>query len=833
MAKSLVIVESPAKAKTINKYLGDDYLVASSVGHIRDLPKSSGQDLGFDEETWQARYEVLEGKKKVVSDLKKLSKSAPTIYLATDLDREGEAIAWHLREALGGPSERYRRVVFNEITRASIQKAFEDPRDLDMDRVNAQQTRRFLDRLVGFRISPLLWKKIARGLSAGRVQSVAVRMIVERERAIRLFVPEEYWEVDALLISTDGGRVRFSVWKQRGETFRPGSADEADRALEQLRQSHYSLESCVQKETAVRPSAPFVTSTLQQSASSRLGFSVRRTMSAAQKLYEAGHITYMRTDSTHLSGEAVQSARAWLEQNLGKDYVPAKPRAYSSRKSAQEAHEAIRPTDAGLEKVRGRDDEQKLYGLIRQRFLACQSSDARYLATTLIASAKDSEDPSDEPNYLLRARGRVMLFDGHTRLLKLESSADNPELPVLQEGELFKLGELLPEQKFTKPPPRYGEAALVKELEKRGIGRPSTYASIISTIQERAYVRLESKRFYSEKLGELVTDRLIKDFPNLMDYHFTADLEMGLDEVASGKRDWQAMLSEFNQGFQQQLQDSQESTERKPVLDIDYPCSECEGNMQVRFGRTGVFMGCSNFIQGNKEEGCKHTTNMQPLTDTQTDDDDGLVSVKRCPKCESHMDSWYLDEQRALLLCSNIPACDASEVIEGTYATQQSETYPCSRCTGSLQQLSGRFGPYFKCNQCDATRKVQGDGTPAPQRMDPIPMLNLKCTTCEDHYLLREGATGLFLAASGFPKNRETRTPKVSEILPVISQLPEAWQHYNTAPLEDPDGNETVIRFSRKANSSYVGSVNAKDKYTKWATWYANGVWADKPGNSS
>ena len=497
MSKSLVIVESPAKAKTINKYLGSQYVVKSSVGHIRDLPtvgSSTGEKAkpistkGMDAEEkakikaekernalvkrmgidpyhdWKANYQILPGKEKVVSELKSLAKKADHIYLATDLDREGEAIAWHLREVIGGDDERFSRVVFNEITKNAIKQAFEKPEQLNMDRVNAQQTRRFLDRVVGFMVSPLLWKKVARGLSAGRVQSVAVKLLVEREREIKAFQPEEYWEVAVLTNNQNKQVIRLDVTDYKGKKFDPKNQKEAQSAVDFLNVSGYVVTDLETKPTSSRPRAPFITSTLQQTASTRLGFGVKKTMMLAQRLYEAGYITYMRTDSTNLSQDALNMARSYIENHFGAQYLPEKPNFYSSKENAQEAHEAIRPSDirALPESLEGMEkDAVRLYDLIWRQFLACQMPPAQYDSSTLTVSAGD---------YTLKTKGRILRFDGWTKVLpQIGKNPEDQELPSVAVSEKLALKEVQPTQHFTKPPARFTEAALVKELEKRGL----------------------------------------------------------------------------------------------------------------------------------------------------------------------------------------------------------------------------------------------------------------------------------------------------------------------------------------------------------------------------
>jgi DNA topoisomerase-1 len=509
MGKSLVIVESPAKAKTINKYLGKDFVVRSSVGHIRDLPTSGrgkpidkkanpAGKMGVDpEHGWKAYYEVLPSKEKVLAELQKLAAEADEVYLATDLDREGEAIAWHLREVIGGDPARFKRVTFSEITKTAIQAAFAQPGTLNMSRVNAQQARRFLDRVVGFMLSPLLWKKVARNLSAGRVQSVAVRLVVEREREVKAFVPEEYWEMFADLADAQGTGVRAQVTKFKGEAFKPRSQADSDAAVAVLESASYQIASREDKPSKSKPPAPFITSSLQQAASLRLGFSVKKTMTLAQRLYEAGHITYMRTDSRNLSQDAVNTCRGFIEGQYGPQYLPEKPNVYASSGSAQEAHEAIRPTDVRREpgEIQNLEkDQERLYDLIWRQFVACQMPPAEYDTSAITVAAAD---------YELRARGRVLRFDGFFKILPpvRKKGDDDLELPDLKPGSDVALQKLDPSQHFTKPSARFTEASLVRELEKKSIGRPSTYASIISTIQDRGYVKLVNRRFYAEKMG--------------------------------------------------------------------------------------------------------------------------------------------------------------------------------------------------------------------------------------------------------------------------------------------------------------------------------------------
>ncbi|MEC7376496.1 MAG: type I DNA topoisomerase [Pseudomonadota bacterium] len=876
MGKSLVIVESPAKAKTINKYLGSDYIVKSSVGHIRDLPVSgSGSQsdpkerakqaaatrkmspeekaahkkrkareqlvarMGVDpDRDWSARYEILPGKEKVVSELKRLAKSADHIYLATDLDREGEAIAWHLQQTIGGEPDKYRRVVFNEITKRAIQEAFKDPGNLDNNRVNAQQARRFLDRVVGYMVSPLLWAKIARGLSAGRVQSVAVRLIVEREREIRKFVPEEFWQLHADLLSGKADQpVRFEVTRHGDKAYRPVNEQQSTEHVNRLKAGAFKVAKREDKPTRSRPSAPFITSTLQQAASNRMGFSVKKTMMLAQRLYEAGFITYMRTDSTNLSQDAVASCRSFIQKQFGDRYLPEKPRVYGSKEGAQEAHEAIRPTEVsrrpsditGLEK-----DAEKLYDLIWRQFIACQMSDAEFLSTSIVVANGD---------YELRTRGRIIKFDGFLKAAPQAAKKDEDiALPDIQVDEVLDLKKLDPSQHFTKPAPRYTEASLVKELEKQGIGRPSTYASIISTIQDRGYVRLQNRRFYAEKMGEIVTERLSESFPNLMDFDFTARMEDELDEIAEGDVEWKKVLNDFYGRFRQQLEKAESPEEggmrANTPTETDIPCPTCGRNMQIRVASTGVFLGCSGYSLPPKER-CKTTINLVSGDEVVSADDDVegegetrlLRKKRRCPKCGTAMDSYLVDETRKLHVCGNNPDCSGYEVEKGTFRIKgyDGPTLECDKCGSEMQLKTGRFGKYFGCTntECKNTRKLLKNGEPAPPKMDPVPMPELQCQKVDDTYVLRDGASGLFLAASKFPKNRETRPPLVMEIKPHRKEIDPKYDYLMDAPERDPEGNPTVIRYSRKTKEQYV--MSEKDgKATGWSAWYVNGKWQPK-----
>lgn len=866
MSKSLVIVESPAKAKTINKYLGKDYIVKSSVGHIRDLPtagSSSGekskpistkglsaqQKLAIKQEKernalvkrmgidpyhdWQANYQILPGKEKVVSELKSLAKNADHIYLATDLDREGEAIAWHLREVIGGDEQRFSRVVFNEITKNAIKQAFEQPEQLNLDRVNAQQTRRFLDRVVGFMVSPLLWKKVARGLSAGRVQSVAVKLLVEREREIKAFNPQEYWEIAVQTQTAQQQPLTLDVVSFQGAKFEPKNAEQAQVATDFLKQAQYQVTDLETKPTSSRPKAPFITSTLQQTASTRLGFGVKKTMLLAQRLYEAGYITYMRTDSTNLSQDALAMARNYIAQHFGENYLPAKPNFYSSKENAQEAHEAIRPSDVnvGVDKLMGMEkDALRLYDLIWRQFLACQMPPAQYDSSTVTVMAGE---------YELKTKGRILRFDGWTKVLPaLSKSAEDKVLPALALSETLQLQGVTPSQLFTKPPARFTEASLVRELEKRGIGRPSTYAAIISTIQERGYVRTENRRFYAEKMGEIVTDRLNQSFAELMNYDFTANMEDVLDQIADGTKNWKAELNSFFKDFSSQLSQAElDELEggMKPnsLVPTEISCPTCSRPMAIRTASTGVFLGCSGYALSPKER-CKTTLNLIPEAELlnvldEASETKALMARKRCPKCGSAMDSYLIDGQRKLHICGNNPNCDGYLLEQGSFKIKgyDGPVIECDKCGAEMHLKLGRFGKYMACTSCDNTRKILKNGEVAPPKEDPIPFPELKCEKSDAYFVLRDGASGVFMSAHNFPKSRETRAAKVGELAQYAERLPEKLAYLAQAPQQDPEGNEAIVRFSRKEKRQYVTSEK-NGKATKWRVDYLDGKWVEK-----
>lgn len=860
MGKSLVIVESPSKAAIINRYLGDGYIVRASVGHIRDLPvKSSGsgtkagvrtvgkggrgrspQDkqqalaarMGVDPYNgWKADYEIMPGKEKVVAELRKLSRDADKIFLATDLDREGEAIAWHLREVLGGDESRYLRVKYPEITRAAITRAFENPGQIDMSLVNAQQTRRFLDRVVGFMVSPLLWKKVARGLSAGRVQSVAVELIVDREREIRAFVPEEYWTVAAKVKTPRGDELILDLCGKNGSKFKISSREQAEQVRAELQNLPFNITRVESRQGKQHPLPPFITSTLQQAANQRLGFSVRRTMTTAQHLYERGLITYMRTDSVNLSREAIKAARELISGQYGSAYLPDTPNYYKSRQSAQEAHEAIRPSHPGSPLPADVDrDGQRLYGLIAARYLACQMTPQVYESTSVQAEAGP---------YNFKALGRRVLFDGFRRVWNSGGTEENL-LPEVHAPEPLALVEVKAGQHFTQPPVRFSEAGLVRELEKDGIGRPSTYASIISTIQERGYVKLENKRFYAEVMGEIVTDRLRYSFRDLMDTSFTASMENELDEIAQGQADWRDILDKFYRNFDQELSSASRPAadggmpENEPLELKELTCPKCgKYHMAVQSGKTGTFLCCLGYYDRSVPPGerCTKTMDLTGLDlvslksreISEEEEAEILRKRPRCEKCGSVMNSFMVNEHLKLHLCGT-PNCRYYQLEEGNFGTEfvTGPEIQCERCGQKMVLKSGRFGKFMACTnpECGNTRKILKNGKVAPPREAPVELPELPCQAAGAHFVLRDGAAGIFLSAHNFPKVRESRAPKVAELKRFRERLPEKFHYLCTGPETDPGGNEVEVRFSRKTRKQYLMGVKPDGKSSGFVAFY-------------
>ncbi len=822
--KALVIVESPAKAKTINKYLGDTFIVKASMGHVRDLPtKEIGVDI---EKNFAPTYEILATRKKIVGELRAASKNSRQVYLATDLDREGEAIAWHLRHALGLKDDEVQRVVFYEITKSAILKAFDQPRRIDLDKVNAQQARRILDRLVGYKVSPLLWKKVSRGLSAGRVQSVAVKVIVDREKEIAAFIPEEYWKLQAFFTTdmvragalgaqwrefllgdeedaTDDGSDSAPVptngpsgqqkrtWLEQNKSFRadliefagkkfdPKNVDDARHAaeavgLEQVSQvtvendgtngprgipmrgpaklltrfpgevpansrgRTYVVLSLTTKPSTSRPPGPFSTSTLQQAASNQMGFGAQRTMRTAQQLYEGvelpgqgavGLITYMRTDSQNISQEALGSVRTFIRTEFGDNYLPEGPNFFSSRQGAQEAHEAIRPTDVTLKPADIRaslsEDQFKLYELIWKRFVACQMMPAQWMVTEALIECRSTdrkEDPAQRPVF--KATGRALKFDGFTRVAGVWSRFDEQLLPALAESQPVSPLDLTPTQHFTSPPPRFTEASLVKALETEGIGRPSTYASIIATIQDRQYVQLRDRRFFATDLGVKVTEKLIEGFPDLMELGFTRKIESELDQIEESHRDWVEVIRGFYDPLARDL--------------------------------------------ATAEDRMTHARA------------EATPSEHKCPKCGAMMAYKLSKRGKTFLSCSRYPECDGASNVdsEGKPAQLDITDYKCPNCSKPMIRRMRRFGPFFGCSgypECKTLQQAdRKTGLPLPPKPPPKPT-GLKCPKCHKKELVvRSGKRGDFLSCLGFPRCRMTLpAERLEEFLALNAQ--KAW----------------------------------------------------------
>ena len=698
MKRSLVIVESPAKARTLGKFLGKGYILKASLGHVRDLPKSR---LGVDVENGFApKYVVPRAKSKVAGELKQAAKTASAVYLATDPDREGEAIAWHLVEVTKSNRIPYRRVVFHEITREAIEHAFKHPRSINMQLVNAQQARRILDRLVGYKISPLLWRKIKRGLSAGRVQSVALRIIVDREREIEKFIPVEYWSIEADLTkipAAEGGAFRaMLVGLLDGTKLDIHHQEEATEISNELEKSSYSVIKVKTKKVTRPPAPPFITSTLQQEAWRKLRFSAGYTMRIAQQLYEglpignegsAGLITYMRTDSTRVARSAIVETREFISNKYGSQFIPPHARSFiKSVKGAQEAHEAIRPTkirrEPSLAKQYLTADQSKLYELIWKRMVASQMSAASFDNTTVDIKAKC---PRSKTDYLLRTSISVLRFPGFTVLYtegkdEAEEEKKSSSLPNLGKGDKLKLLELFPEQHFTQPPPRFTEATLIKMLEQWGIGRPSTYAPTLSTIQERKYVTKTKGSFQPTELGFVVNDLLTKHFPGIVNIEFTARMEDELDEVADENRNWVSVIQDFYTPFEKSLENASQLIEKVKVADelTDEVCPKCDKPMVIKDGRYGKFFACSGY------PGCKYTKSFQ------------IKTGAKCPECDSELVERISKKKRRFYGCSNYPKC--------RFATNfKPLPQPCPKCGGLLTEYRGKWS---KCTECGHKRKV-------------------------------------------------------------------------------------------------------------------------------
>jgi DNA topoisomerase-1 len=749
---ALVIVESPKKAKSINRFLGAQYLVKASMGHVRDLPK---RKLGLDVANgYKPSYEIVPTKKETVSDLKRSAAKAGVIYLATDPDREGEAIAWHLQQALGLADDRVRRVTFNEVTEHAVKDAFGQAGPINMDMVNAQQARRFLDRVVGYQLSPLLWKKVgARNLSAGRVQSVAVRLIADREREIRGFVSEEYWKITAHLspagMEPPPPPFEALLAEYEGAKFEAKTQERAHAIRDALSGVPYVVQKVDETEKLDKADAPFKTSTLQQQAAIRLRFAGKKTMKVAQELYEGievngagpvGLITYMRTDSLRVSEQAIEAVRERIKQEFGERYVPAKPIRYAAGKMAQEAHEAIRPTDLDLTPERIKHslshDQFRLYQLIYARFLASQMAPAVFMVTDVAIAAGAG---------LFKAQGKVQKFDGHRRVWHSHGKQEDALLPVMTPGMALDLHGLEATQHFTQPPPRYSEATLIKALEKEAIGRPSTYAPIIQTIQDRGYVEQKERRFYATDLGMAVNDLLVEQFPKILDLKFTAHMEDKLDEIATAKADMIKVLDEFYYPFQEELKVAETHMERVQIPTKE-TCHTCGATMVLKFGKTGQFLGCSKYPE------CKAT---RPLGGSPRAA--AVASEHPCPKCGKPLLIRENKRGERFYSCSGFPACKESLNIDaqGNPVRSVVETeFTCEKCGKPMVLRQGSRGAFLGCTgypKCRNLRPVDEAGRPIP----PV-KVDVTCAKCGGAMAVRRGRRGSFLGCTNYPKCRGT-----------------------------------------------------------------------------
>ena len=689
----LVIVESPAKAKTIKKYLGKDYKILASVGHVRDLP-AKGLSVNT-RKNFEPKYEIIEGKEKVIEELKKNSENSEKVYLATDPDREGEAISWHLAYILGLDSNKKNRVTFNEITKNGVTNGMKHPRKIDMDLVNAQQARRILDRLVGYKLSPFVSRKIRGGLSAGRVQSVAVRIIVDREKEIKDFVPEEYWTLDALFNLPKKKILEASFYGKDNKKMPLENKETVDGIISDLSDAVYKIKSTRKSKRKKLPSPPFTTSTMQQEASKNLGFTSKRTMQIAQSLYEGieikdvgltGLITYMRTDSLRISDDAINSARDYIGTTFGKDYLPEKPRHYKSKASAQDGHEAIRPTNINFDpetiKTSLKPEQYRLYKLIWQRFLKSQMADCIHDTVSASIEAKD---------YIFKASGYTVSFKGFTILSPevKEEKIKNEVLFTLKNGDILNLKELLPAQHFTEPPARYTEASLIKALEENGIGRPSTYAATISTILAREYVGKDGKNLFPTELGTVVVDLMKKHFKNIVDVKFTAQMESNLDLVEEGKEEWTALLKNFYDDFKVTLKKATEDTKDVKISlasdKTDIKCEKCGKPMVVKSNRYGKFLGCSGYPD------CKNIKRMI-IEDGEIKPETNEISDTPCPNCGKNMIVKF-GRYGKFLACPDYPDC------KGTGKIKENIPGKCPKCGKDLvRRLSKRKRYFYGCS---------------------------------------------------------------------------------------------------------------------------------------
>lgn len=830
MGKKLVIVESPAKAKTINKYLGPDYTVLASLGHIKDLP---AKDLGVDiENNFEPTYEIIpdskkRNNKKIVTELKKAAKSSEAIFLAADPDREGEAICQHLAEEIvpKKPKKPVYRVMFNEITKNAIAEAFKQPKQVDRNLVEAQQARRVLDRLVGYKVSPILWKTIGGRLSAGRVQTVAVRLVVEREREIEAFVRKEYWTITANLSAALPPSFDARLLRIGEKTLKTGkfdekpkkdevhlkSADEAAEIVAEAEKQDFIVRSVLTKERKRNPMPPFITSKLQQEASRKFGFPVKKTMTIAQRLYEGvelgeegsvGLITYMRTDSTRVSDAALTDARDFIGSRFGDAYLPKKPNIYKSKKDAQDAHEAIRPTDVNRTPESLADklspDELKLYRLIWQRFVASQMMPAVFDQTTIDIEAG---------RFLFRTTGSVLKFDGYlkvyqeakeeksTETAEAEEDDDERTLPPVKEGEKLVLNSLTPEQHFTEPPPRYSEATLVKALEEKGIGRPSTYAAIMTTIQEREYVEKIDGRFHPTPLGTTVNDLLIESFDDIFNEQYTARMEEELDEIEEGKLDWREALREFYEKFERDLVAAAENIKNKKTTSIptDEICENCGAGMVIKFGRFGQFLACSNYPE------CKNTREIVKRKDESESDEAESGETEEIPPCELCGREMALKKGRfgTFYGCTGYPECRNIRKIPKGSRKPAAPPVPldetCPKDGANLVRREGRFGEFTACSnypKCDYVKRET---------------LDIKCPKDGGDIVVKKSRRGkAFYGCANYPKCDEVYWDK-----PVAEACPKCG---STILLEKTTKRDGTVRYCKNEGCDYKISVETQSE---------------------
>jgi DNA topoisomerase-1 len=783
LPKSLVIVESPTKAKTINKYLGKDYTVEASLGHIKDLPKSK---LGVDiEGDFSAEYNVIPGKEKVVAKLKKLAKSAPAIYLAPDPDREGEAIAAHLAQELGDGKKKnakpVHRVTFNEITKRAVQEAFRHPRKIDQHLVDAQQTRRVLDRIVGYQVSPLLWDKVRRGLSAGRVQTVALRLIVEREREIKAFEKKEYWTIDAHLAAARPPAFDARFIGRGEEKTEVPNEEEAGKIRTALEKAQWSVRNIEKRERRRSPAPPFTTSRFQQDASRKLRFSVKRAMMLAQRLYEGvelgdegsvGLITYMRTDSVQVSKDALTEVRDVIGSTYGKEFLPEAPNTYKSKKEAQEAHEAIRPSSATRHpdeiKKYLHEDEYKVYKLIWQRFVASQMSPAVFDQTSV-----DIEAKAPKESFTFRVTGSVLKFEGFLKVYEESKEGKDEEdealkhkLPPLEIGQKLTLRELKPEQHFTEPPPRYNEASLVKELEERGIGRPSTYATILSTIQERQYVQKLGGKFIPTEIGLVVTDLLVENFAEIFDPQYTARLEEELDEIEGGKETWTRALGDFYKKFEKDLRYAEKHMENIKRMEkpTEEKCERCGSPLVIKWGKHGSFFACSSYSKDDPNSCTFTKENPIDLPELDTAEMPETSQEEYCENCGRVM---VLKRGRfgQFMACTGYPECKTTRRLDqGRKVPDVALEEICPKCGRNLVLRHGRYGEFISCSGYPECKYIKQN------------YIGVKCPLCKDGELVEKKARrrgNLFYGCSNYPKCKFTSAYK-----PVAEKCPQCDSPY-------------------------------------------------------